>query len=113
MNHILVLKLKEAGFPLEVCELDGCFYQGDSLDADGKNYHYPTLSQLIKETFDPADHFELSYNPETTAWSCIKWLPTTDTESAMRSHLIREDYRKTPEEAVAHVWLAKKHFRII
>lgn len=98
MNYKLSKQLKDAGFPQDgdgkpysiVAEL-----RGEDICSDGKeNVYYPTLSELIEACGD--GYFSLeSYQAKdgTTRWLAIKGINFELTTG------------KTPEEAVAKLWL--------
>lgn len=90
MDYDLARSLKDAGFPFKECNFETCTYVGDSLDESGKNYHYPTLEELIKacgETF-----WQL-------AAQNADWYARTLTEAEVAKG-------STPTEAVAMLWLS-------
>ncbi len=104
MNYELAKQLKDAGFSLNECELDGCSYIGGSLDEDGKNYHYPTLEELIEacgrtiQSGPELYYFTLWGEPhEWQAGFTPLW------KEAVYANALGEG--STPTEAVANLWL--------
>lgn len=49
MEKEMALKLLDAGYPLQECELDLCIRSDASFDHEGKNYHYPLLHEILEE----------------------------------------------------------------
>ncbi len=93
MNYELAKRLKDAGFPFEECSLTDCSYVGPSLDGDnGKNYHYPTLEELIEACGDEFDFLHMT--PTRGSWACH-----SQSNEAFGAG-------STPTEAVARLWLA-------
>lgn len=103
MKHETALKLKEAGFPFVECELENCTYVGSSLDEGGKNYHYPTLEELIERctTFGNRPYikdFDLEFRWGTPSYFVAKIYHTGAVFAIGRGD--------TPSEAVANLYLA-------
>jgi hypothetical protein len=99
MNYELAKHLKDAGFPMQAASMeDGndskrkhqiFRYGKDDFGRDGA-WHYPTLSELIEAC---GIHFYSLTNNLNHKW-------TVNEESG------KEFIGSTPEEAVAHLWLA-------
>lgn len=107
IDYELAQELKDAGFPLQECTLKGCYYSGGSLDEDGKNYHYPTLSELIEAC---GDEFESLYKLEGGTRSVKGNDVIGGYECMPRKESCGWSWGSTPEEAVAKLWLAiNKH----
>jgi hypothetical protein len=88
MDHALLKELRDAG-----CSL--CFNQGDN---DG--IHIPTLSELIEACGEDFDYLMLMGRQRKERWcahSHVQPVPEGDYING---------YGKTPEEAVARLWLA-------
>ena len=92
MTYELAKKLRQVGFPFKECELETCTYIGDSLDESGKNYHYPTLSELIEACGEKFGYLDKSK---------LGWI-AGDNESKGVPYM---KFVETPEEAVANLWL--------
>lgn len=127
MNYELAKELKDAGFPLSVCDAPDCHYQ--QLD-DFAYFHSPTLSELIDacgEKHYIAKHEPIEVNPkrdETTAtaqqssrvmeyrnfalfgYPGAKWIAGFGLEGQLYD---LKGEGTTPEEAVARLYLALKN----
>lgn len=100
MNYELALELKNAGFPLQECTLEGCYYSGDSLDEDDKNYHYPTLSELIEAC---GLYFGSLVQCQKPIGQISKYLCNSYNDVAP---IWVQTEGSTQEQAVAKLWLA-------
>lgn len=101
MNYELAKKLKDAGFSFIECHLETCPYVGGSLDDSGKNYHYPSLEELIEacgEEFKGLIYGE-SYEVGKP-WGAYRII--LGYECGLNSP---ETEGSTPSEAVANLWL--------
>jgi hypothetical protein len=105
MNHELTLELKNAGFPLVACEQLYCDRNWVTLNGD--NFHEPTLSELITAVMAHRigiHHFSLSVHDEWLVYEKV-------VEDIWRAKYYPyslgycEGTGKTPEEAVAKLWL--------
>ena len=98
MNYTLAKQLKEAGFPWNPGECGHCkTYWNDPI-------WYPTLSELIEacgDKFWGLSRTTLYSNPENQFWRASS-IPEKDREQEIRTR------GKTPEEAVANLWLELK-----
>ena len=90
MNYELAKKLKDGGFPQEG---KGNYIDGEDCDVCGNHVYYvPTLSELIEACGDRFWKLIKSYT--YNKWSAIT---SEDTQIVVLG--------KTPEEAVANLWL--------
>lgn len=93
ISYELAKELKKAGFVFDECNLHDCTYVGASLDAEnGKNYHYPTLEELIEMCKE--DFYLLQMDTDGEWWA------------ASRSGDAFNSYGLTPADAVARLWIA-------
>lgn len=97
-------RLKDAGFPLVECEIESCTYIGGSLDEGGRNYHYPTLEELIETC---GDKFAALYAPQQGA----KWVAAAILHDCrafslctVENHITQEG--DSPLDALANLWLS-------
>jgi len=96
MNYELAKKLKEAGFPVKYP--DNLFVEGE------KSAYIPTLSELIKACVTNKEErciYRLDYDWFERQWEASAGAPD--------EHFA--GFGKTPEEAVAKLWLGlnKEH----
>ena len=113
MEYELVKQLKDAGFRMEECELEMCTFTGDSLNENCRNYHYPTLSELIEACDGKWGQRFRWLGNEKTHWSAqarpIHGRSKKYPDSPIEIKQMGKDIKttgKTPEEAVARLWLA-------
>lgn len=92
MNYELYKKLKNAGFLFKECDVEICTDRVDSEVFNGKNYHYPTLSELIEACGNYFSSFQLNHGETRDK----KW------QAYGTGHWC---YGSTPEEAVANLYL--------
>jgi len=90
MNYELAKQLKDAGFPLNMSDHLECDYNHTEF-IDRVWYHIPTLSELIEAC---GEGF----------WSLTKHINFWQTN--WRDGIGGDTAGKTPEEAVANLWLA-------
>ena len=90
MNYELAKKLKEMRFPFKTHHLVVLHMDGSTPD------NYPTLSELIEACGD--GYFELNKSLIRGNWRAI-WGEPTGVKAVIESE------SKTPEEAVANLWL--------
>ena len=112
MDYELAKKLKDAGFPqndnclqwfdktydFDLNDYNGCGMEGeqDEFKKD-EDVALPTLSELIEACYKEGIYFELQgYNNE--------WLAFDGTQ--LTKEFNKKGEGKTPEEAVANLWLA-------
>ena len=102
MNYDLAKKLKDAGFPQGI----GCHMYGEFINQDGigdefsneRNAYPPTLSELIEACGDGFGFLargDEKVIQERVPWVCAKAFLDWNTRCT----------GKTPEEAVANLWL--------
>ena len=89
MNYALAKELKDAGFPKSTPRFSDEFGRGQYTD----DVYYPTLSELIESCGEKFESLRLEMGDGTGLF----W--------RAHSSLSRAD-GKTPEEAVARLWLA-------
>lgn len=94
MGNKLAKQLKDAGYSFTECHIENCPYVGDSLDESGRNYHHPTLSELIDACGDKI--FSLQREEDDDGY--IGWLAGDGTTTSVKG--------STPEEAVANLYIA-------
>jgi hypothetical protein len=92
MDEKLVLQLKKARFPLKQSNVKlGSF----DPKVRHEDYYIPTLSELIEACGeDFGQVFKRSFGDEREPWG------------AFDHNVVTEGNGSTPEEAVAHLWLA-------
>lgn len=102
MQYELAKELKDAGFPqtfneeqVHFCEDDPC-----KSEEDWEHCSNPTLGELIVECGEGFRNLSRSTNDEGGRW----WCNIEDKE--VKQGFYRKIYGKTPEEAVARLWLA-------
>ena len=98
MNYELAKELKDAGFPFK--EHHPAMGMENIIDfGDGEDYKVPTLSELIEACGNEfLSLTQISKVLFKENWRC-EWLSNDD-------ECVEEDiYGKTPEEAVAKLWL--------
>ena len=102
MKYELAKKLKDAGFP-QYPEDDGCpgkalFWRREyvrDLEIGDNKFYIPTLEELIEACGDDLNSITRT---KKGTWVALSYkLPPLDPESII--------YGKTPEEAVANLWL--------
>lgn len=103
MTHELLKQLKEAGFPLKYAQSPHEIVNGCQFD-DGSIGYFPDLSELIEACGKP---FVL-HSPNSTEVGEMYWWNRSDDWIAFYQapNPQIEAKGKTPEEAVAKLWLA-------
>jgi hypothetical protein len=108
MDYELAKQLKDAGFPFDKrCEyayettedgLGECAYcDRTTLGFGGHVTLLPTLSELIEALGEDFSALKVYHEPE------VEWVAMTE----YKASFIEQNYRaKTPEEAVAKLWIA-------
>ena len=92
MRYELAKKLKDAGFPYKK-SLFGGLTEESYLDEKGNTYNQPTLSELIEACGDSFGSLGVNgQGINNKKWHCFG-----------KNRLI--EFGKTPEEAVANLWL--------
>ncbi len=100
MDYKLAKELKEAGFPFPWEDGDG-----------GKFIEHPTLSELIEACGEEFDCLERNTNLMATSEGVVAWAATGSPivqecpECKLDVFQDRITMGKTPEEAVARLWL--------
>lgn len=92
MTYELAKELKDAGFPQHPYNAM-CFCGAKTVD----DPHHPTLSELIEAC---GEGFSRLLNHKKYGWVAY---PTIEWTGEHATHV---SYEKTPEEAVARLWLA-------
>lgn len=100
MNYELAKQLKEAGFPLTPTSSQESPQLETDLVIDHVRYQYPTLSELIKACPKEINGYYFNLSANSQGWIAVyeQW------ESEFIETLTSEG--KTPEEAVARLYLA-------
>ena len=107
MNYELAKKLKDAGFPMPLSAIDERVRE--AFGENGKVYLFPTLSELIEacgKDFDSLEYVKQgTEEPSNTFWleEQGRWIATASDEDG---NTMEDIASKTPEEAVANLWLA-------
>jgi hypothetical protein len=98
MNYELAKQLKETGFNLRLCEDMYCECSHMKYGICDDRYDFPTLSELIEACGDEFDNLTRDYE---SSWKCNYY----SSDDGYDDEQIYSSVGKTPEEAVAKLWL--------